>query len=349
MSSISIIPFVTQVMNSMSCLPFVWHDYDFIPRSRTTESRSGEGEIPMATESAPQTTSFTCNNCGATTSAVALGTSIRCPFCGSEHVIAGPEDPNAPKPEALIPFTFPDNHVDAVYRQWLGQGFFRPKDLRAKAVTNKMQAVYVPIWECRGAARSDWTATAGYDRQEKYTATENGQQVEKTRTETDWRPARGKHEANYDRELVSGSKGLPQDWLDELGDFDWGKLTSYKPDFLLGREVETSALDRTAALAQARQQIETQEQSACAGLVPGDRHKELRVNTEVHDLNGRLLYLPAWLGAFAYNDKQYRCVVNGQSGVVQGNAPLNTFRVTGVIAAVVIAVAVIVILIMLLK
>jgi hypothetical protein len=295
---------------------------------------------------APQTTSFTCRNCGATTSAVALGTSIRCPFCGSEHVIAGPDDPNAPKPEALIPFAFPDEQVETAYRTWLGTGFFRPKDLREKAVTNKMQAVFIPVWECRGSARSQWTATAGYDREERHTTTENGQQVEKTRTETDWRPARGHHEATYDRELISGSKGLPQDWLDELGDIDWGKLVSYKPDFLFGREVETSALDRTAALQRAREMIEAHERDACVGLVPGDRHRDLRVDTEVTDLSGRLLYLPAWLAAFQYDGKQYRCVINGQSGVVKGQAPLNTFRVVGVVAAVAVVVAIIIILVM---
>jgi len=262
-------------------------------------------------------------------------------------VIAGPDDPNAPQPEALIPFSFPDNQVETAYRQWLGEGFFRPKDLRQKAVTNKMQAVFVPIWECRGSARSQWTATAGYDREERYTTTENGQQVEKTRTETDWRPARGHHEGTYDRELVSGSKGLPQDWLDELGNFEWGALTSYKPDFLYGREVEISALDRTAALQRARQLIEEQERDACDDLVPGDRHRDLRVETEVSDLSGRLLYLPAWLAAFQYNGNSYRCVVNGQSGVVKGEAPVNTFRVVGVIAAIAVVVAIIVLIVML--
>jgi DNA-directed RNA polymerase subunit RPC12/RpoP len=305
----------------------------------------------MSTQTAAPTTdktvSFTCQNCGATTSAVALGTSIRCPFCGSEHVIAGADDPNAPQPEALIPFAFPDDNVETAYRQWLGEGFFRPKDLRQMAVTNKMQAVYVPIWECRGSAHSQWTATAGYHREERYTTTENGQQVEKTRTETDWRPARGTHEGTYDRELVSGSKGLPQDWLDELGDFDWGKLTSYKPEFLLGREVETSALDRTAALQRAREAIADHERRACASLVPGDTHRDLRVETEVPDLTGRLLYLPAWLAAFQYNGKQYRCVVNGQNGVVKGEAPVNTFRVVGLIAAIALVVAIVVLVIVL--
>jgi DNA-directed RNA polymerase subunit RPC12/RpoP len=297
----------------------------------------------MTAETLPsgQTTSFTCQNCGATTGAVALGTSIRCPFCGSEHVLSAADDPAIPKPEALIPFSFPDQQVETVYRQWLGEGFFRPKDVREKAVTNKMQAVFVPVWECRGTAESRWTATAGYDREERYTTTENGQQVEKTRTETDWRPARGQHHGTYDRELVSGSKGLPQDWLGRLGDFDWGHLVSYKPDYLLGREVEISSLDKTAALQQARDLIEEHERSACDAQVPGNRHRDLRVDTEVNDLTGRLLYLPAWLAAFQYNGKLYRCVVNGQSGVVKGEAPVNKVKVVGVIVAVVVVIAII--------
>lgn len=53
------------------------------------------------------------------------------------------------------------------------------------------------------------------------------------------------HRATYDRELVSGPERLPQDWLGHLGDFDWGTLTAYKPDYLLGREVELSSLDRS--------------------------------------------------------------------------------------------------------
>lgn len=275
-----------------------------------------------------------------------MGTSIRCPFCGSEHLIAG--DTLAPKPEALIPFSFPDTEVERVYRSWLGEGFFRPKDLRAKAITHKIRAVYIPVWECRGKARSQWTAMAGYDREdeESYTTTVNGQQVTRTRTKTvtDWRPAGGQHEADYDRVLISASKGLPQDWLGRLGDYDWGGLVSFRQDFLLGREAELPTLDSTAALDKARLMIESRERDACARLVPGTRHKDLRVDTRVSDLAARLLYLPAWLAAFSYNDKTYRLVINGQTGKISGEAPVAKGRVVLVAAAAIAAVALAVLL-----
>jgi uncharacterized protein HemY len=75
----------------------------------------------------------------------------------------------------------------------------------------------------------------------------------------------------------------------------------------------------------------------------------LRVNTEVSDLAGRLLYLPAWLAAFQYNGKLYRCVINGQSGKVAGEAPVAKGRVALVAAAAIAVIAVVVLLIVVLS
>ena len=305
--------------------------------------------MSMGVSPAEGATSFTCQNCGATTNVPALDKTIRCPFCGSEYVIARPNDPNTPQPEALIPFSVADAQVQQIYREWLGTGFFKPRDLTQLASNHKMQAVYLPIWECGGNAHSNWWATAGYnrEREEQYQTEENGQQVTKTRkvTETDWHPANGQHQGHYPRELVSGSKGLPQDWIDKLGEFDFGHLQTYNPQFLLGREAEECAVDRTAALQIARQQIEREEEQACRALVPGDTHKDLRVQTEVHDLMTRLIFLPVWLASFQYKGTLYRCVVNGQNGTIGGEAPTSKAKVALVIIGTIAAVIAICLLI----
>jgi hypothetical protein len=297
-----------------------------------------------------QTISFTCGNCGATTNAVAQGTSIRCPFCGSEHVITAPVAPDLPSIEALVPFEIADNRVDPLYREWLGKGFFRPKDITEKATSHQMRSVFVPIWNCRGSAESHWTASAGYNRQESYTRTDSeGKSVRDTRTVTDWRPASGDHSGEYERVLISASKGLEQDWIKRLGGIDWQKEVKYDDQYLFGREAESPSLDHANALIYAKQEIEEREQDACSALVPGDTHRDLRVNTQVTDLGGSLLYLPVWLGSFQYNDKVYRCVVNGQTGVVSGEAPLSKGRVALVAVGVIALIAVIVIIVMLVK
>lgn len=308
--------------------------------------------MSMGTAPTEGLTAFACQNCGATTNVPARDRTIRCPFCGSEYVIAQPNDPNTPQPEALIPFSVPDQQVQTIYREWLGTGFFKPRDLTQLASNHKMLAVYLPIWDCSGNATSQWWATAGYNRDEEqqYQETENGQSVTKIRTvtKTDWHPANGHHQGQYPRELVSSSKGLPQDWIDKLGDFDFGHLKTYDPQFLLGRESEESALDRATALQIARKQIEEREEEACRELVPGDTQKDLRVQTEVHNLEARLTYLPIWLASFQYKGDLYRCVVNGQTGTIGGEAPTSKAKVALVIIGVVAVVALICLVIYLL-
>lgn len=298
-----------------------------------------------------QTTSFTCQNCGATTSFVATR-SIRCPFCGTEYVLAHEATREAPNPEAIIPFDVEEARVQEIYRNWLGDGFFRPRDIREKAADHKMRAVFLPIWECRAEAHSSWTALAGYTRHrtEQYTETENGQTVTKTRQVpyTEWRPASGEHFGSYTRELISASKGLPQDWIQKLGDFEWSKIQDYDPRFLIGRESEESMYDRETALDQAERIVREKEREACRRMVPGDTERNLAVSTRLTDLEGRLVFLPVWLASFTYNGKLYRCVVNGQTGKIGGEAPLDKLKVGGIVAGVVFVVAVITLLIWLL-
>ena len=61
------------------------------------------------------------------------------------------------------------------------------------------------------------------------------------------------------------------------------------------------------------------------------------MQTNVTDLGGRLLYLPVWLASFQYKGKVYRCVVNGQTGKIGGEAPTSPVKVAAVIAAVLAA------------
>lgn len=303
-------------------------------------------EVPVAGVSPGDTTRFTCKNCGATTNLVATGTSIHCPFCGSQYVIAKPDDPQTPRPEALIPFTVPDAQVQTSYREWLKPGFFQPRDLAALATNHKMRAVYLPVWECSGDASSEWTAMAGRIVSSGQPAiVEDGKTVVPAQNETiEWWPASGHHRDSYPRELISASKGLPQDWVRRLGDFDFGRQQTYNPQFLAGRETETPAMDEKTAIREARIQIAAKERSACAALVPGDRAKDLRVQTEITDVAARLLALPVWLASFQYKGKVYRCVINGQTGAISGEAPVSGTRVALVAAATIAAIVVIVLL-----
>ncbi|MCC6742808.1 MAG: primosomal protein N' (replication factor Y) - superfamily II helicase, partial [Acidobacteria bacterium] len=76
----------------------------------------------------------------------------------------------------------------------------------------------------------------------------------------------------------------------------------------------------------------------------GDTHRDLRVSTTLADVTARMIFLPVWLAAFAYKQKVYRFVVNGQTGKVTGEAPLSYFKIALVAGAVLIAILLVVVL-----
>lgn len=291
---------------------------------------------------------ISCRNCGATTDFEVTMNVLKCAFCGSEQVVSQPSDPNRPVPESILSFAVEEEQARAAYRTWLGNGFFRPGDLAKAASLREIRAVFLPFWAFDARAVTQWTAMSGRHRTEtrQVQTVINGQTVFRDQQvqETDWFPASGDHAGQYSWELVSASKGLEQAWVDAIEPFNFGELRSYDGTFLLGRGAEEPALDRAQAESVARGIIETKEQSECARLVPGDTHRDLRVSTTLADVTARMIFLPVWLAAFAYKQKVYRFVVNGQTGKVTGEAPLSYFKIALVAGAVLIAILLVVVL-----
>lgn len=289
---------------------------------------------------------ISCRNCGATTDFEVTANVLKCAFCGSEQVVAQPSDPNRPTPESILSFVVEEEQARAAYREWLGNGFFRPGDLSKSASLREIRAVFLPFWAFDARANTQWTAMSGRHRTSvrQVQTVVNGQTVLRDQQvqETDWFPASGDHVGQYTWELVSASKGLEQAWVDAIEPFNFGELREYDGKYLLGRGAEEAALDRAQAEDVARKLIEAKEQSECARLVPGDTHRDLRVSTALEDVAARMIFLPVWLAAFAYKQKVYRFVVNGQTGKVTGEAPLSYFKVALVVGAVALVILLII-------
>lgn len=306
--------------------------------------------VPASTAPSQQ---ISCRNCGATTDFEVTANVLKCAFCGSEQVVSQPSDPNRPTPESILSFVVEEEQARAAYREWLGNGFFRPGDLTKSASLREIRAVFLPFWAFDAQAVTQWTAMSGRYRTSvrQVQAVVNGQTVmrdEQVR-ETDWFPASGDHVGQYSWELVSASKGLEQSWVDAIEPFNFGELREYDGKFLLGRGAEEAALDRAQAEDVARRLIEAKEQSECSRMVPGDTHRDLRVSTSLEDVTARMIYLPVWLAAFAYKQKVYRFVVNGQTGKVTGEAPMSYFKVALVVGAVLLALLVIIAIVAMVK
>ncbi len=286
-----------------------------------------------------------CDTCGARVTLDGQETTETCVYCGSAQVLARSANRNALRPESLVPLDIGEAAVREGFRRWLKGLWFRPQALKqARAV--QAVGIYVPFWTFDCSVRSEWSADAGYYYwvTQTYVVMVNGKPQVRTRQvrRTRWEPAWGMRNDQYDDVLVAASKGLSAELLLDLGAFDTSALQPYQPEFLAGWRAEEYQLDLADGWVQGQARIEASQQARCAGDVPGDTHRFLRVQNTVSDVRWKHVLLPVWSLAYTYGGKSYQVLVHGQSGKVVGHAPYSWLKITMlVLAGVALALAVV--------
>jgi predicted RNA-binding Zn-ribbon protein involved in translation (DUF1610 family) len=273
-----------------------------------------------------------CQECGATVSYPESATSKSCDFCGSSQVLAQQENRNLIRPESVVPFKVDRAGAAQRFTDWLKGLWFRPSNLKTKATVTEIGGVYVPFWTFDAEVSSRWTADAGYhyNETEEYTETDDqGNTQVKTREvqKTRWEPASGHRTDFFDDILVCASKGLPENLREKFQSFNTQELQPYDPSFLAGWKAEEYSIDLRGASEIAKGKMVATQESRCGGDVPGDTHRDLRVNNAFSKQTYKHVLLPIWMSAYRYNDKIYRFLVNGQTGEVVGTAPYSVPKI----------------------
>jgi predicted RNA-binding Zn-ribbon protein involved in translation (DUF1610 family) len=296
--------------------------------------------------------SLRCESCGAVNTMDEHIVSTECAFCGSNQVVPMENVAQVVKPESLLPFRIDQDTAAASFRQWLGRGFFRPNPVKkiASEARARLQGVYLPFWTFDARTQSWWWADAGYYyyRTEEYWDTDDeGHQVRRTREvqEVRWEPASGNLDLPFNDVLVPAALTVEQEMIERIYPFDTGALVPYDPKFLSGWGAEAYTVDLREGWEIGQEIIDGKVRIACALEVPGDTQRNLRVSTTFRDLKYKHVLFPVWLASYRYGDKTYRFLVNGQTGEVQGQAPISWIKVALVVILAAIVISVVLLLI----
>lgn len=254
---------------------------------------------------------FDCASCGASLVWPAGAQGLRCLFCGRESLAEQPAA-RVPVPSRVCPFRLGRAQAEAAFRDWLGRGAFRPNDLRTGAVLTGMRAVYLPFWLFEVECDTYWTADSNF--------TPPG-------AKADWAPQFGTHKDRYAGTLVPASGALTLREVRGLGAYELAAAVPYAPAVLGEVPAEPFAVTRKRARLLAREGVAERLEADCKRLVPGQRQRHLRLNTLTTGTTAEPVLLPAWILAWEYRGRRFRVLVNGESGKVQGNAPVSPWKV----------------------
>ena len=272
-----------------------------------------------------------CQQCSAVTIFSVGQTSAECPFCGSNMLIAANEDADIIPPQAVIPMGFEADEVKKHIRKWLGSSFFAPDDLLKLARSGGLRPIYIPFWTFEATLNGKWHAQVaeGYGRYKQWV----------------WRD--GEHIFFFANELVPGTKLLAADLLTKAEPFDMERAVVFKSEYLAGWPAATYDVPLSQASLDARERMVAKAKKQLAyKAAPGKEIRDLQVMAgDFGGVTYKQVLVPMWIATYLYRGKRYRMLINGQSGKVAGDKPVDSVKVSMTILAVVIALVIIIFLV----
>ncbi len=300
-------------------------------------------EIPQDKRGwSPTQVTVKCQSCQAI-SVFAVGrVAQRCDFCGSPALAPYTEVQAPIRPESLLPFKIPDSKVRETIRKWYGSHWFAPNKLKSRALTDTLHGAYLPYWTFDAQTHAAWTAEAGhyYFESESYRDS-NGRTQSRQVRKVRWVPASGELDQFFNDELVSGSRGVPQDLLTKVEPFPTDDLAPYNAAFLSGWVVEQYQIDLFAAATHARSVMEQKLRQLCSREVPGDTQRNLSVRATFDQQTFKHILVPVWLLTYTYGSKNFVVVINGYTGRIAGHHPLSWIKITLVVLAILLIIGII--------
>ncbi len=273
---------------------------------------------------------FECDTCGASTAVEPQALVHTCAFCGSHQVLLKDGQDKILRPRYLIPFEIENIMCEQITSKWLGSSWMTPRAMRRSAENPEFSGVFLPYWTFDSVATADWQAEVGHTEHERYF--QDGEW--KVRTIIKWKWERGKVRERFDDLIINGTNRISEHLLRKINAFDLHQLRAYEPGFLAG--YQALAFDRALeeAWEQARSEMRERTRQACRSQASTTQIRSFSLNLDFSEESWRYIILPVYLTSYRYQGQSYQVLINGQTGVITGQRPVDWMKVWLIIAAI---------------
>lgn len=257
---------------------------------------------------------YTCKNCGAEVMADEATTATFCVYCGSTTILKDKID-NGVAPTKIIPFKKVKDDAVAAFKGLSKGRILMPKFFNKEENIEKITGVYIPFWtyDLKASGKIDFNATdvkTWSDYNYRY-------------TKTDRYLVKRNSSMEFNRILVDGSSRFDDDLMDSIEPFDFNDLVDYNHAYLSGFLAEKYDVDSNTAIERANTRAMNTAISMTEATVMHQTKVIINNNIALTKISDDYILLPVWMVNIKYKDKTYTFAMNGQTGEIVGNIPLN--------------------------
>ena len=276
--------------------------------------------------------SYSCPSCGAELICDETTAATSCPYCGNPTIIPG-QFSGELKPNYIIPFKLDKNAAkEALKRHYKGK-ILLPKTFSNDNHIEEVKGIYVPFWLFSAQAKANISYTA--------TRTHVYRSGDYEVTRTDHYAVSRSGSASFDKIPTDASRKMPDDYMDSIEPFDYNELKEFSSAYMPGYLADKYDV----SIDESKERADIRCENSIAELLRNDitgYNTVVERGRKIGLKRGEVKYalLPVWILNTRWNNTNYMFVVNGQTGKIVGDLPvdkkkLNLIR-TGVFAGVTI-------------
>lgn len=279
---------------------------------------------------------YVCNACGGQIVADETTGATHCPFCGNPVVMMG-KFAGELKPDFVIPFKLSKKDAVAALKKHYEGKRLLPKVFKEQNHIEEVKGIYVPFW----LFHADADANIRY----KATRTRFWSDSNYNYTETRYYSVSRAGTIGFERVPVDGSTKMDDTLMESIEPYDFSDAVDFQTAYLAGYLADRYDVDAQQSIQRANERIRTSTENAFAQTVVG-YHSVLPVssNISLKNANAKYALYPVWLLNTDWNGKKYTFAMNGQTGKMAGDLPMDKaaywkwlLGLTGVVGAVVLA------------
>ena len=276
---------------------------------------------------------YVCKSCGGQIIGDANLGATKCPYCGNPVVLMGQFSGDM-KPDYIIPFKLNKEAAKAAYLEHLKGKKLLPKLFKDQNHIDEIKGVYVPFWlfngTARGAAQFEGTRIRTWmDNRNSY-------------TETSYYDIRRAGNVDFENIPADGSSSMPDDLMESIEPFDFSQAVDFQTAYLSGYLADKYDILSEEQSERINERVKRTIMDALVSTTSG--YSTIALKNGSVDLKAKVKYalLPVWLLSTTYQGKNHLFCMNGQTGKMVGDLPIDNGKLwkyrlmwTGIIAVII--------------
>lgn len=295
----------------------------------SAEQPDGSGGTPFGEETVDGTSAepegdgmvYTCASCGAQVVTDATTAATFCYYCHNPVILQGRLSGDL-LPDKIIPFKISKEAAKTMFMQFVGKKKFVPKAFFNKKQIDNLTGVYFPYWV--------------YEAEVDASITGNGQKRRVWRTgdiehtETKFYKIERQGDAHFENITGNALSKANGKLAEGVLPYDISKMEDFHMGYLSGFQAEKRDMEKTALAAKFNNEVANATENLIRDTVSGYSSFNITSkNIRTKEDNWQYVLFPIWTVTYkGKNGKMYYYSLNGQTGAVCGELPVDTKKLT---------------------